>query len=76
MEECEALCTHLAIMVNGTFKCLGSPQHLKYKFGEGYTLIAKVTMPSDGSEPDILPLMDFIDRTFPQSILKDVHQVS
>lgn len=31
MEECEALCTRLAIMVNGSFKCLGSIQHLKYK---------------------------------------------
>ena len=29
MEECEALCTRLAIMVNGRFKCLGSCQHLK-----------------------------------------------
>lgn len=31
MEECEALCTRLAIMVNGTFQCLGTIQHLKYK---------------------------------------------
>lgn len=31
MEECEALCTRLAIMVNGSFKCLGSTQHLKNK---------------------------------------------
>ena len=29
MEECEALCTRLAIMVNGNFTCLGSLQHLK-----------------------------------------------
>lgn len=29
MEECEALCTRLGIMVNGRFKCLGSIQHLK-----------------------------------------------
>ena len=36
MDECEALCTRLAIMVNGRFRCLGSPQHLKVKFGEGY----------------------------------------
>jgi len=42
MEECEALCTRLAIMVNGQFKCLGSAQHLKNKFGEGYTLIARI----------------------------------
>lgn len=32
MEECEALCTRLAIMVNGSFKCLGSVQHLKNKY--------------------------------------------
>ncbi|VTJ88283.1 Hypothetical predicted protein, partial [Marmota monax] len=29
MEECEALCTRLAIMVNGCFQCLGSPQHIR-----------------------------------------------
>ncbi len=29
MEECQVLCNRLAIMVNGTLKCLGSPQHLK-----------------------------------------------
>ena len=32
MEECEALCTRLAIMVNGRFKCLGGIQHLKNKY--------------------------------------------
>ena len=42
MDECEALCTRLAIMANGEFKCLGSLQHLKTKFGEGYTLIVKI----------------------------------
>ena len=41
MEECEALSTKLGIMVNGQFKCLGSIQHLKSKFGKGYTLILK-----------------------------------
>ncbi|CAF3018525.1 unnamed protein product [Rotaria sp. Silwood2] len=44
MEECEALCTRLAIMVNGKFKCLGSIQHLKSKFGAGYTLMAKLNV--------------------------------
>ena len=31
MEECEALCTRLGIMVNGKFCCFGSPQHLRKK---------------------------------------------
>ena len=43
MEECEALCTRLVVMVNGQFKCVGASQHLKDKFGEGYALMAKGT---------------------------------
>ncbi|XP_071885193.1 phospholipid-transporting ATPase ABCA7 isoform X1 [Anas platyrhynchos] len=35
MEECEALCTRMAIMVNGRFRCLGSVQHLKNRSGTG-----------------------------------------
>ena len=38
MEECEFLCTKLAIMANGRFKCLGSPDHIKNKFGNGYSV--------------------------------------
>ena len=50
MEECEALCTRLAIMVNGQFKCMGSPQHLKSKFGQGYTLLIKVGITAEEKE--------------------------
>lgn len=42
MEECEALCTKLAVMVNGEFKCFGTSQHLKAKFAKGYSLIVRV----------------------------------
>ena len=35
MEECEALCSRLTVMVNGRFQCVGSPQHLKTKYSEG-----------------------------------------
>ncbi|KAJ8778948.1 hypothetical protein J1605_013182 [Eschrichtius robustus] len=38
MEECEALCTRLAIMVNGRFQCIGSLQHIKSRFGRGFTV--------------------------------------
>ena len=31
MEECEALCDRLGIMVNGQFKCLGSTRHIKVR---------------------------------------------
>ncbi len=41
MEESEALSTKLGIMVNGQFKCFGSVQHLKNKYGKGYSMILK-----------------------------------
>ncbi|XP_007499576.1 phospholipid-transporting ATPase ABCA3-like isoform X4 [Monodelphis domestica] len=72
MEECEALCTRLSIMVNGQFKCIGSPQHLKSKFGSGYTLLAKVK--SKGSQAKMAEFKTFINLTFPGSVLKDEHQ--
>jgi ATP-binding cassette subfamily A (ABC1) protein 3 len=34
----------MGIMVNGRFRCMGSPQHLKNKFSKGYTLIAQTRM--------------------------------
>lgn len=63
MEECEALCTRLAIMVQGQFKCLGSPQHLKSKFGSGYSLQAKVQ--SEGQQEALKKFKAFVDLTFP-----------
>lgn len=64
MEECEALCTRIAIMVNGQFKCLGSSQHLKSKFGQGYTLIAKVRTSSEvcQSSSDIQSLHSMLNN--------------
>ncbi|KAL4240689.1 ATP-binding cassette sub- A member 3 [Mactra antiquata] len=74
MEECEALCTRLAVMVNGQFKCLGSPQHLKSRFGQGYFLIARVTTSNDNIMPKMESLMKFIESKFPGSLLIDIHQ--
>jgi len=42
MEEAEALCTKMGIMVGGEFKCFGSSQHIKDKFGTGYELEVKI----------------------------------
>lgn len=53
MEECEALCTRLAIMVNGEFKCIGSTQHLKNKFSKGLILKIKVRRAADPKRPSI-----------------------
>uniref|UniRef100_A0A4X2KQE6 ATP binding cassette subfamily A member 7 n=1 Tax=Vombatus ursinus TaxID=29139 RepID=A0A4X2KQE6_VOMUR len=67
MEECEALCTRLAIMVNGRFRCLGSAQHLKNRFGEGYTVSLRVPTSHPG------PAQDFMEASFPGALLKEHH---
>ncbi|XP_023672701.2 cholesterol transporter ABCA5 [Paramormyrops kingsleyae] len=42
MEEAEAVCDRVAIMVSGQLRCIGSIQHLKSKYGRGYSLEVKL----------------------------------
>uniref|UniRef100_A0A8C1W4H8 ATP-binding cassette sub-family A member 2 n=1 Tax=Cyprinus carpio TaxID=7962 RepID=A0A8C1W4H8_CYPCA len=68
MEECEALCTRLGIMVNGRFKCLGSIQHLKNRFGDGYMITVRTK-----TIASIKEVIRFFNRNFPEAILKERH---
>ncbi|KAL3877830.1 hypothetical protein ACJMK2_035474 [Sinanodonta woodiana] len=70
MEECDILCGKLAIMVNGQLKCLGSPQQLKYKFGEGYTVKLYMSGLSTSHEK----LHEFINTYFPGAMKRSHHQ--
>uniref|UniRef100_A0A6Q2WRL3 ATP-binding cassette sub-family A member 2 n=1 Tax=Esox lucius TaxID=8010 RepID=A0A6Q2WRL3_ESOLU len=68
MEECEALCTRLGIMVNGRFKCLGSIQHLKNRFGDGYMITVRTKTSCNVKE-----VVRFFNRNFPEAVLKERH---
>eukprot|EP00605_Chrysophyceae_sp_TOSAG23-4_P000940 GSChrysophyteH1.ASY1.ANO1.1040.1 assembled CDS len=46
MEECEALCGRIGIMVGGVLRCLGSAQRLRSKYGNGYQLEIGMTLPT------------------------------
>merc|ERR1719499_2741837 len=67
MEECEALCSKLGIMVNGRFKCLGSIQHLKNRFGSGYSLTVRC------SDIELVQVIETIGKLLPQAELKEEH---
>ncbi|XP_057564820.1 phospholipid-transporting ATPase ABCA7 isoform X4 [Hippopotamus amphibius kiboko] len=67
MEECEALCTRLAVMVNGRFRCLGSAQHLKGRFGAGHTLTLRVPLSRSKSAAA------FVAAAFPGAELREAH---
>ncbi|KAM6938002.1 phospholipid-transporting ATPase ABCA1 [Lycodopsis pacificus] len=72
MEECEALCTRMAIMVNGRFQCLGSVQHLKNRFGDGYTIILRLMDTKSNLDP--CPISTRMKSSFPSIELKERHQ--
>ncbi|KAF5273700.1 hypothetical protein FQA39_LY07390 [Lamprigera yunnana] len=76
MDECEALCTRLAIMVNGYFMCLGSTQHLKSRFSEGYTLIIKVKKSENEGVPtfDTDAIEEFVNEHFTSAVVREKHQ--
>uniref|UniRef100_W5MAB7 ATP binding cassette subfamily A member 12 n=1 Tax=Lepisosteus oculatus TaxID=7918 RepID=W5MAB7_LEPOC len=69
MEECEAVCTRLAIMVKGQFKCLGSLQHIKSRFGSGFT----VKMYLSVGMHDVDLITNFMQIHFPSTYMKDQH---
>jgi ATP-binding cassette subfamily A (ABC1) protein 3 len=53
MEEAEGLSNKLGIMVEGNLKCIGAPQALKTKYGNGYEVEVKLRLPT---KPALLEL--------------------
>ncbi|KAL2633831.1 hypothetical protein R1flu_005310 [Riccia fluitans] len=68
MEECEALCGRVGVMVSGSLMCLGSIQHLKSRFGSGYNLEMRYRR-----SEDIQKIHEFVSRSFPGSKLDEQH---
>ena len=58
MEEAEALCCRIMIMVSGRMRCLGSPQHLKTKFVDGFNV--DVTCDYDCGDEDIVKVREYL----------------
>eukprot|EP00002_Diphylleia_rotans_P026668 TRINITY_DN532_c0_g3_i5.p1 TRINITY_DN532_c0_g3~~TRINITY_DN532_c0_g3_i5.p1 ORF type:complete len:289 (-),score=50.48 TRINITY_DN532_c0_g3_i5:150-1016(-) len=67
MEECEALCSRIGIIVKGTLRCIGSPQHLKHRYGGGYRLEFRCV--PDGLQK----IYDFTLKNFPSAKLLEQH---
>jgi len=70
MEEAEALSTSMGIMVDGQFKCFGSKQHIKNKFGTGYQVEIKFRALKEeaiDSKIKSLNIMEFLRQNYPAS---------
>jgi ATP-binding cassette, subfamily A (ABC1), member 3 len=72
MEEVEALCTRVGIMVRGKFLCLGSVQHLKSKYLDGYTV--DIHCESGTGDSDVEEVVTTVlTDTLPGSTLAERH---
>jgi ATP-binding cassette subfamily A (ABC1) protein 3 len=86
MEEAEALCSRVAIQVDGQFRCLGTPQQIKSKYGQGLELNVRLATPNaeeleaacgkmGGSGGSVIPLEEAkqqMDSAFGQAIRQKV----
>lgn len=74
MLECEQLCDRLTILVHGNARCLGSPRHLKNKYGNEY----RVRLTPLQSSLDI-PLLQRVNNTneytYPKSSLSELFKL-
>ena len=77
MEECEALCDRLAIMVNGQFKCFGNIPHLKNKFGQGFTILVKLQKGAANVEnqSDLDIVKEALLARLSDAVIQDEHKV-
>ncbi|XP_060587751.1 cholesterol transporter ABCA5-like isoform X2 [Ruditapes philippinarum] len=75
MEEADALCSRIAIMVNGTMECLGSSQHLKSKYGSGYSLEIKLNADENDDDEILRQKMErlhgYIRELFPEAVVTE-----
>lgn len=69
MEEADALCGRIAIMVKGQLRCIGTSAHLKNKYGDGFTLELKLV---DGTGPaGVTAIKEFMTATFHSPLLTE-----
>ncbi|TPP47556.1 ABC-2 transporter family protein [Leishmania donovani] len=69
LEEVEALAHRVAIMVDGTLRCIGDKTHLKQKYGTGFEVAVRVADES----PEVMAGVElFFEEEFPSSKLTEV----
>ncbi|KAN0044900.1 hypothetical protein ACTA71_006426 [Dictyostelium dimigraforme] len=73
MSEIQALCSRMTIMRDGQFKCLGSIQHIKNKFGAGYSV--EVKFKKSCLDVGIPQSLQRVLECFPNATILDQHDL-
>jgi len=66
MEEADALCDRLGIIVDGEFKCIGSSADLKSRYGKGYKIAITTTK---NTQENIEAIKKFIEQLTSGAVL-------
>ncbi|GET86723.1 ATP-binding cassette protein subfamily A, member 5, putative [Leishmania tarentolae] len=66
LEEVEALAHRLAIMVDGSLRCIGDKTHLKTKFGTGFEMSIRVR-----ADEDMAELHKWVKKKFPEATVNE-----
>lgn len=75
MDECEYLCNRLAIMTNGTLKCIGPVMQLKENLNLG--VILAIEMKSSSNKIDRAQVIEAVTNTFGTTVrLRDSYDVN
>lgn len=76
MDECEYLCNRLAIMVDGTIRCIGPIQNLKKAFGLGFVIhIVYNERISIDNTANIARIKESMNQTFNQCKIQEEYAV-
>lgn len=77
MDECEYLCNRLAIMVDGTIRCIGPIQNLKNSFGLGFVIhIVYNERASIDNRENIIKVKESMGQMFNQCKLQEEYAVN
>ena len=68
MEECDALCRRVGIMVQGQIKALGTKQHLLQRYSYGYEVVIKLKVKDDVNHQTEV-LTGFVTGIFPSTTI-------
>jgi ABC-type multidrug transport system ATPase subunit len=77
MDECEALCSRVGLLINGRLKCIGTSEHIKKRYGAGLSLTVKlkkansVTVNHAGDR-----IEKFIKKRFKNAVLKGLRRLN
>merc|ERR1719181_1842936 len=70
MEESEALCQRIGVLVGGRLRCLGSAQHLKSRFGRELWVEVNI---AERSTSAMQQVRTHVCRAFPSAIEAETH---